>query len=99
MGFESVLGIIASLVIPSVGGLAWINERGNRRIDKMLEKNDAHIESILNHMQKVEQTLADMRSEIPLRYTLREDHIRLSERVNRLEMACQRHFQEESSQG
>ena len=97
MGFESILGIIASLVIPSVGGLAWINERGNRRIDKMLEKNDQHIESILNHMQKVEQTLADMRSEIPLRYTLREDHIRLSERVNRLEMACQRHFPDDHS--
>ena len=97
MGFESILGIIASLVIPSVGGLAWINERGNRRIDKMLEKNDQHIESILNHMQKVEQTLADMRSEIPLRYTLREDHIRLSERVNRLEMACQRYFPDDPS--
>ena len=95
MGFESILGIIASLVIPSVGGLAWINDRGNRRIDKMLEKNDQHIESILNHMQKVEQTLADMRSEIPLRYTLREDHIRLCERVNRLELACQRHFPED----
>jgi hypothetical protein len=90
MGLEAFLGIIAGIIIPSVGGLAWISERSNKRIDQMLEKNDKRIEVVLTHIQKVETTITDMRSDLPLRYTLREDHLRLSERVSQLEFHCQR---------
>lgn len=95
MGLEALVGLIAGIIVPTVGGIAWINERSNRRIDAMLDKNDRHISNVLDHLQKVEDSLSHIRSELPLRYTLREDHIRLSERVNRLEMACQRHFPDE----
>jgi hypothetical protein len=36
-------------------------------------------------MAKVEKMLNDMRAELPIKYTLREDHIRLSEKVERIE--------------
>lgn len=94
MGLEAFLGIIAGIIIPSVGGLAWISERSNKRIDQMLEKNDKRIEVVLTHIQKVETTITDMRSDLPLRYTLREDHLRLSDRVSKLELHSQRFFNE-----
>jgi hypothetical protein len=90
IGVETLLGIIAGVIIPTVGGLSWFNERSNRRIDQMLEKNDKRTEVVLTHIQKVESTLNDLRSDLPLRYTLREDHLRLSDRVAQLELHCQR---------
>jgi hypothetical protein len=90
MGIESLLGIIAGIIIPTIGGISWLNERSNRRIDQMLEKNDKRSEVVLTHIQKVESTLNDLRSDLPLRYTLREDHLRLSDRVAQLELNCQR---------
>lgn len=97
MGIEALLGIVASVIVPTLGGVAWINERSNRRIDKMLEKNDQQLGIVLSHMEKVEDALGHIRSELPLRYTLREDHLRLAERVNRLEINCQRHFLEDNT--
>jgi len=90
MGIESLLGIIAGIIIPTIGGISWLNERSNRRIDQMLEKSDKRSEVVLTHIQKVESTLNDLRSDLPLRYTLREDHLRLSDRVAQLEIHCQR---------
>ena len=90
MGIESLLGIIAGIIIPTIGGISWLNERSNRRIDQMLEKSDKRSEVVLTHIQKVESTLNDLRSDLPLRYTLREDHLRLSDRVAQLELTCQR---------
>lgn len=90
MGIEALLGIVAGIIIPTIGGISWLNERSNRRIDQMLEKNDKRVEIVLTHIQKVENTLNDLRSDLPLRYTLREDHIRLSDRVSQLEFYCQR---------
>ena len=90
MGIESLLGIIAGIIIPTIGGISWLNERSNRRIDQMLEKNDKRVEIVLTHVQKVENTLNDLRSDLPLRYTLREDHLRLFDRVSKLELHCQR---------
>ena len=95
MGIESLLGIVAGIIIPTIGGISWLNERSNRRIDQMLEKNDKRVEVVLTHIQKVENTLNDLRSDLPLRYTLREDHIRLADRVAQLELSCQRHFPNE----
>ena len=95
MGIESLLGIVAGIIIPTIGGISWLNERSNRRIDQMLEKNDKRVEIVLTHIQKVESTLNDLRSDLPLRYTLREDHIRLADRVAQLELSCQRHFPNE----
>jgi hypothetical protein len=96
MGIESLLGIIAGIIIPTIGGISWLSERSNRRIDQMLEKNDKRVEIVLTHIQKVESTLNDLRSDLPLRYTLREDYIRLSDRVANLELHCQRMSTNES---
>lgn len=77
MGVETVVAIVASL-ITTVSGLGWILDKNGRR-------TDARFDTVINHMNKVERVLNDMRAELPLRYTLREDHFRLSEKVEKIE--------------
>jgi len=42
-------------------------------------------DTVIAHMSKVERMINDMRADLPLKYTLREDHYRLSEKVERIE--------------
>ena len=77
MGVETIVAIAASL-ITTMSGLGWILDRNGRR-------TDARFDTVISHMAKVEKVLNDMRAELPLVYTLREDHIRLSEKVDRIE--------------
>jgi hypothetical protein len=77
MGPDIIVGIFAS-IITTVSGLGWVLDRNGRKID-------SRFETVISHMQKVEKVLNDMRAELPLQYTLREDHFRLSERVDRIE--------------
>jgi hypothetical protein len=77
MGVETIVAIAASL-ITTMSGLGWILDRNGRR-------TDARFDTVISHMAKVERVLNDMRAELPLVYTLREDHIRLSEKVDRIE--------------
>ena len=77
MGVETLVAIVASL-ITTMSGLGWILDRNGR-------KTDARFDTVIAHMTKVEKVLNDMRAELPLRYTLREDHIRLAEKVDSIE--------------
>jgi len=69
----STFALIASIVT-TVSGFGWIMERGNRRI-----------ETIINHMEKVEAILNELRADLPVKYTMREEHIRLVEKVDKIE--------------
>ena len=69
----STLGLIASIVT-TLTGLGWIMERGNRRI-----------ETIINHMEKVEVILNELRADLPIKYTMKDEHIRLVEKVDKIE--------------
>lgn len=73
MGIESVLGIIASIVT-TLGGIGWIIDRNGKKIDQRFE-------TLINHMEKMEKVVEQVRLELPLKYTLREDHLRLSDKV------------------
>lgn len=73
MGVDIIIGIIAS-VFTTITSFGWIVERSGKRIDK-----------IINHMEKVENILNEMRAELPIKYTLREDHLRLVEKVDKVE--------------
>lgn len=90
-GVEHIIGVVAGVIIPAIGGIAWLQEKGNRRIDSILDKNGQQTSAILSHVQSVEKTLHDMRADLPTRYTLREDHVRLSERVDKLSQDLLRH--------
>ena len=77
MGFETIAAVIASL-ITTMSGLGWILDRNGRRAD-------ARFDTVIAHMTKVERMINDMRADLPLKYTLREDHYRLTEKVERIE--------------
>jgi hypothetical protein len=69
----STFGLIAS-VVTTLSGLGWIMERSNRRI-----------ETIINHMEKVEVILNELRADLPVKYTMKDEHIRLVEKVDKIE--------------
>lgn len=77
MGIETVVAIVASLVT-TMSGLGWVLDRNGKR-------TDSRMDTLLTHMTKVETIINDMRAEMPLRYTLKEDHLRLQEKVYRVE--------------
>lgn len=77
MGVETIVAIVASLVT-TVSGLGWVLDRSGRR-------TDLRFDTVIAHMSKVERMINDMRADLPLKYTLREDYYRLSEKVERIE--------------
>ena len=77
MGLETIAAVVASL-ITTMSGLGWILDRNGRR-------TDARFDTVIAHMTKVERMINDMRADLPLKYTLREDHYRLTEKVERIE--------------
>jgi hypothetical protein len=57
-----------------VTGIGWVLERNGKRIDDRFG-------TIIRHMEKMERVLDNLRTDLPIKYTLREDHLRLSEKV------------------
>jgi len=70
----TLLSVLASIVT-SVSGIGWVLERNGKRIDDRFS-------TIIRHMEKMELVLDNLRTDLPLKYTLREDHLRLSEKVD-----------------
>jgi len=77
MGIDVIIGIIGS-VFTTVTGIGYFLDKNGRRIDDRFE-------SIIVHMERMEKSINDMRADLPLKYTLREDHVRLSEKVDDLD--------------
>ena len=77
MGIETIVAIIASLVT-TVSGLGWVLDRNGRR-------TDIRFDTVIAHMSKVERMINDMRADLPEKYTLKSDHLRLSDKVERIE--------------
>jgi hypothetical protein len=73
MGVDVVIGIVAS-VFTTITSCGWLIERGGKRIDK-----------IINHMEKVESILNEMRADLPVKYTMKEEHLRLYDKVEKIE--------------
>jgi hypothetical protein len=85
LGIEVILGVLASGVTIA-SSLGWVLDRNGKRID-------ARFESVEKKFDTVIEIVTEMRAQLPLQYTLREDHIRLTERVETLqtEVAIWRH--------
>jgi len=76
MGFEVVLGVLASAVTIA-SSLGWVLDRNGKRIDKRFDSVESKFDSVI-------EIVTEMRASLPLQYTLREDHLRLSDKVDTL---------------
>lgn len=76
MGIESLLGIMASLVT-TLTGIGIVIDRNGKRIDNRFA-------TIITHMEKMERSIDQVRIELPIKYTLREDYLRLAEKVDEI---------------
>jgi len=79
-----------------------IRDVSDKKIEKIIENNDHKIEvliaansvqneNVLAHIQNVEKSLNDMRAELPEKYTLKSDHLRLVDKVEDLAIQFYRH--------
>ena len=77
MGVDVVLGVIAS-AITVASTLGWVLDRNGKRIDRRFDSVEKKFDTVI-------EIVTEMRASLPLQYTLREDHIRLSEKVDNLQ--------------
>lgn len=98
MGGEIILGIAGLLLTAACGGIGgafWLQGKGSERVelvrkaadervDKIFADSKAQMDLVLSHVQRVENIINDMRAELPTKYTLREDHLRLAEKLENL---------------
>ena len=61
-----------------------VREAADNRIDGILNSNKSQVELVLSHVQSMEKVLGEMRADLPKTYTLKEDHLRLSDKVEKL---------------
>ena len=98
MGAEVIVATIAAVIVLTssvTGGAMWLQTESQKKIDSVREAADNRIEGILNsnksqvelvlsHVQSMEKVLGEMRADLPKTYTLKEDHLRLSDKVEKL---------------
>lgn len=73
----TLISVLAS-VVTTVSGIGWFLERNGKRIDDRFG-------TIIEHMEKMEVVLDELRMTLPLKYTLREDHLRLEQKVEKIQ--------------
>lgn len=100
MGFEVILGLAGLFLTAAcggVGGAFWLQSKGaeriesvrrsaDARVDKIFAENKERMDLVLSHVQRVEDVINDIRAELPTKYVLREDHLRLAEKVESLRL-------------
>lgn len=77
MGVDVILGVIAS-AITVASTLGWILDKNGKRIDRRFDVVEKKFDTVI-------EIVTEMRANLPLQYTLREDHIRLSEKVENIQ--------------
>jgi hypothetical protein len=77
MGVEVILGVVASIVT-TLTGLGMVLEKNGRRIDKRFDSVERKFDTVI-------ELVTDMRANLPLQYTLKEDHVRLTEKVEKIQ--------------
>lgn len=77
MGLEIILGVIASAVTIA-SSLGWVLDRNGKRIDSRFDSVEKKFDTVI-------EIVTEMRANLPLQYTLREDHLRLTEKVENIQ--------------
>ena len=67
----------------------------DKRINTLISANSLQNKNVLNHIKNVERSLNDMRAELPEKYTLKSDHLRLVDKVEDLSIQFYRHREKE----
>jgi len=70
-------------------------KENDERINTLISANTLQNENVLNHIKNVERSLNDMRAELPEKYTLKSDHLRLVDKVEELSMQFYKHREKE----
>lgn len=70
-------------------------KENDERINTLISANTLQNENVLNHIKNVERSLNDMRAELPEKYTLKSDHLRLVDKVEELSMQFYKHRDKE----
>jgi hypothetical protein len=68
-----------------------IIENNDQKIETLIAANSLQNENVLAHIKNVEKALNDMRAELPEKYTLKSDHLRLVDKVEDLAIQLYRH--------
>lgn len=68
-----------------------IIENNDQKIEGLIQANSIQNENVLAHIKNVEKALNDMRAELPEKYTLKSDHLRLVDKVEDLALQLYRH--------
>jgi hypothetical protein len=91
----AIAGWLLTAGLAGVGGTFFIQNKNEQRVEKVKESSDRKIEdliaeykiqsgTVLRHVQNVETMINNMRAELPEKYTLKSDHLRLEEKVEKL---------------
>lgn len=97
-----VAGWLLTAGIAGVGGSFVIQGKNNEKVEKVRDSADKKIEALiqenklqtstlLRHVQNVETMINNMRAELPEKYTLKSDHLRLEEKVESLALQFYAH--------
>ena len=68
-----------------------IIKENDQKIQFLVETNKREHEVVLEHLRKMENFLYDMRAELPEKYTLKSDHLRLADKVEDLSRELYKH--------
>jgi hypothetical protein len=68
-----------------------IIKENDQKIQFLVETNKREHEVVLEHLRKMENFLYDMRAELPEKYTLKSDHLRLADKVEDLSRELFKH--------
>ena len=77
LGFD-LLGVVAS-VATIISGLGWILDRNSKKFEKMQNSGNAVMINLTEKVEKLDQTLVDVRLTLPEKYVSKEElmmHIR-----------------------
>lgn len=103
----AIAGWLLTAGLAGVGGTFFIQGRNDQRVEKVRENSDKKIEdliseykvqsgTVLRHVQNVESMINNMRAELPEKYTLKTDFIRLEEKVEKLAIQFFQHRESDS---
>jgi hypothetical protein len=62
-----------------------------QKIQALVSSNNQQNQNVLEHIKNVEKALNDMRAELPEKYTLRSDYLRLFDKVEELSLQVYQH--------
>ena len=87
---------VDSLKLSSDSKIEKLIDENDKRINVIIAANSLQNENVLGHIKNVEKSLNDMRAELPEKYTLKSDHLRLMDKIEDLSKQFYKHMESDS---